>query len=204
MTVFSRERGILAFRILAAVLALLPLVLLLTDLLQSALGPDPGEVVTERLGLAAFQLLLITLAMTPLKRLTGWPGWVRMRRQLGLFCFFYACLHLLAFLQFVVGWQDLWPSFTRRPYIVAGLLAFLILLPLAVTSTQGMMRRLGKRWKPLHRGVYVAALAAWVHFLWQARSDIGEMLAYGLLLGALLGLRLWWSSAVRRRVGAGR
>lgn len=200
MTAQTRERLITVFRLLVAALALLPLVLLATDISQSALGPDPGEVVTERLGLTAFQLLLITLAMTPLKRLTGWAGWLRVRRQLGLFCFFYACLHVLAFLQFVIGWQDLLASFTKRPYILAGLLAFLVLLPLALTSTRGMIRRLGKRWKLLHRGIYLAAIAAWVHFLWQARSDIGEMLAYGLVLALLLGCRLWWSTGVRERL----
>ncbi|MDX1634659.1 MAG: protein-methionine-sulfoxide reductase heme-binding subunit MsrQ [Marinobacter sp.] len=190
----------LLFRLLIAGLALVPLGLLVRGVLQGALGPDPGEVVTESLGLAAFQLLLATLAMTPLRRITGWPGWLRVRRQLGLFCFFYASLHLLAFLQFVVGWQDLTASFTKRPYILAGLVAFIILLPLALTSTRGMMRRLGKRWKRLHSGVYLAAVAAWVHFLWQARGDIGEMLAYGVILAVLLGLRLWWSAAVQKRL----
>ncbi len=200
MTILARERVITGFRMLVAALALLPLVLLVADISRSALGPDPGEVVTERLGLTAFQLLLVTLAMTPLKRLTGWSGWLRVRRQLGLFCFFYACLHLLAFLQFIIGWQDILASFTKRPYILAGLLAFLILLPLALTSTRGMVRRLGKRWKLLHRGIYPAAIAAWVHFLWQARSDVGEMLAYGLVLALLLGCRLWWSAGVRERL----
>lgn len=192
------------FRLTAAALALVPLLRLVLDIVQQQLGPDPGEVVTKALGLAAFQLLLVTLAMTPLRKATGWAGWLRIRRMLGLFSFFYATLHVLAFLQFIVGWQDLWASFTRRPYIIFGLIAFAGLIPLAVTSTRGMMRRLGKRWKNLHRSIYGIALAAWLHFLWQARSDIGEMVLYGAVLMLLLGVRLFWSPGIRRRLLPGR
>lgn len=188
---------VLGCRLLAAQIALVPLGLLVADFLLGRLGPDPGPEVTEALGIAAFQLLLVTLAMTPLQRWTGWPGWIRMRRMLGLFCFFYALLHLLAFLQFILGWQDLWSTFTKRPYIIAGSIALLILIPLAATSTKGMMRRLGRRWKSLHRGIYLATLAAWVHFIWQARSDIGEMVAYGLVVLLLLGVRVWWWQSAR-------
>lgn len=195
----ASRRGLLAFRALVALAALLPLALLVSRLTGGDLGPDPGQEVTESLGLAAFQLLLATLFMTPLRKWTGWPGWIRVRRMLGLFSFFYVVLHVLAFLQFILGWQDVWATFTKRPYIVAGLAAFLLMVPLAVTSTQGMVRRLGKRWKVLHKSIYVVALAAWVHFLWQARSDIGEMVVYGAVVVLLLGLRLWWSPAVRHR-----
>lgn len=188
------------FRLTAAALALVPLIRLLLDIVQQQLGPDPGEVVTKALGLAAFQLLLITLAMTPLRKITGWVGWLRIRRMLGLFSFFYAVLHVLAFLQFIVGWQDLWASFTKRPYIILGLVAFAGMLPLALTSTKSMMKRLGKRWKSLHRFIYVIALAAWAHFLWQARSDIGVMVLYGAVLLLLLGMRLFWSPVLRRKV----
>ncbi|WP_235937603.1 sulfite oxidase heme-binding subunit YedZ [Marinobacter caseinilyticus] len=172
-------------------------------MLYSRLGPDPGEVVTKSLGMAAFQLLLATLCLTPLRKLTGWPGWLRVRRMLGLFSFCYAALHVLAFFQFIIGWQDLWSSFTRRPYIIFGLIAFVIMVPLAATSSKAMMRRLGKRWKVLHRGVYIVAVSAWVHFLWQARSDVGEMLAYGFLLLFLLVARVIWSSAFKRRFVSG-
>lgn len=194
--------GLLAFRALVALAALLPLALLVSRLISGDLGPDPGQEVTESLGLAAFQLLLATLCMTPLRKWTGWPGWVRVRRMLGLFSFFYVVLHVLAFLQFILGWQDVWATFTKRPYIVAGLAAFLLMVPLALTSTQGMVRRLGKRWKALHKSIYIVALAAWVHFLWQARSDIGEMVVYGAVVLLLLALRLWWSPAVRHRFAA--
>ncbi|WP_228289236.1 protein-methionine-sulfoxide reductase heme-binding subunit MsrQ [Marinobacter salinisoli] len=157
------------------------------------LGPDPGQELTQALGLAALQLLIATLCMTPMQRWTGWVGWVRIRRMLGLCAFFYACLHVLSFLQFMVGWQDLWATFTTRPYIIAGSVAFLVLIPLSLTSTRGMMRRLGPNWKRLHRLAYLSVVAAWVHFVWQARSDIGEMLVYGLLIAVLLWFRWRWN-----------
>ncbi len=192
-------KAMLAFRLVAWLLASVPLLLLLADITRSRLGPDPGEAVTQALGLAAFQLLLATLCMTPLRKFTGWVGWLRVRRMLGLFSFFYAVLHVLSFLQFIIGWQDLWSSFTKRPYIVFGFVAFAIMVPLAITSTKGMMKRLGKRWKSLHKGVYLIAISAWVHFFWQARSDIGEMVAYGVVLVLLLGARVVWSPAFKQR-----
>lgn len=172
--------------------ALLPLGFILKDVFTGAIGPDPGQAITERLGLTAFQLLLLTLAITPLKQVTGWGGWLSFRRMLGLFVFFYASLHILAFLQLLVGWSDLWASFTRRPYIIAGATAFLLMVPLAATSTRVMMKRVGRRWKPLHRLIYPAAVLVWVHFLWQARSDITEMVIYGAILSLLLLLRVYW------------
>lgn len=181
-----------AFRLLVALMAAAPLLVLGSDIARQSLGPDPGQEVTEFLGLVSFQLLVITLCMTPLKRWTGWSGWVRVRRMLGLFAFFYALLHVFSFLQFILGWSDLWATFTKRPYIVAGALAFLMMLPLALTSTKGMMRRLGKGWKPVHKLIYAVVLAAWVHFIWQARSDVGEMLVYGLLIIGLLIVRWRW------------
>ncbi len=199
----SSESRALGFHLSIAVLACVPGLILVSDMLYSRLGPDPGEVVTKSLGMAAFQLLLATLCLTPLRKLTGWPGWLRVRRMLGLFSFCYAALHVLAFFQFIIGWQDLWSSFTRRPYIIFGLIAFVIMVPLAATSSKAMMRRLGKRWKVLHRGVYIVAVSAWVHFLWQARSDVGEMLAYGFLLLFLLVARVIWSSAFKRRFVSG-
>ncbi|MBW4936384.1 protein-methionine-sulfoxide reductase heme-binding subunit MsrQ [Marinobacter sp. F4206] len=185
---------LLLFRVSAVVLASAPLVVLIWTLLDGGLGPDPGQAITESLGLAAFQLLLATLCMTPLSRWSGWSGWLRIRRMLGLFAFFYASLHVLAFLQFIVGWFDLWATFTKRPYIMAGAVAFLCLVPLAVTSTRGMVRRLGgARWKRLHRLIYLAVVVAWVHFVWQARSDIGEMVYYAVIVIWLLALRWQWS-----------
>lgn len=183
----------LVFRVVVAILALVPLFLLLWVLVNDRLGPDPGQAVTESLGMAAFQLLLVTLMMTPLRRWTGWGGWLRIRRMLGLFAFFYAALHVLAFLQFILGWGDLWATFTKRPYIIAGLVAFVLLFLLAVTSPASAMRRLGRSWKPLHRLVYPAVVIAWVHFVWQARSDVTEMVIYGVAVVLLLAVRGYWS-----------
>ncbi len=189
----GKRRGfILAFRLSVALLACMPLLVLAVSIAGRKLGPDPGQQVTESLGLAALQLLIATLCMTPLKRWTGWSGWLRVRRMLGLFAFFYAVLHVLAFLQFILGWQDLWATFTKRPYIVAGAVSFLMLIALAFTSTRRMTRRLGKYWKPLHKLVYPAVVVAWVHFIWQARSDVGEMAIYGFVILGLLAVRAKW------------
>lgn len=188
----SRSAALRAFRLAAAAFASTPLVLVVLDILNQSLGPDPGQEVTEALGLAALQLLLATLFMTPLQRWTGWSGWLRIRRMLGLFAFFYASLHVLAFLQFILGWNDLWATFTKRPYIIAGAVSFLLLVPLAATSTRWMMKKLGRQWKPLHRSIYPAVVIAWLHFIWQARSDVGEMVVYGVIVLGLLALRWRW------------
>jgi len=193
--IVDRSGSVLIFRLLVAFLASVPLLVLVINIAGQSLGPDPGQEVTESLGIAAFQMLIVTLCITPLKRWTGWAGWIRVRRMLGLFAFFYALLHVVAFLQFILGWSDLWATFTKRPYIVAGALSFVMLIPLALTSTKGMMRRLGKNWKPLHKLVYPIVVAAWIHFIWQARSDIGEMVVYGLVIVGLLALRWKWSGA---------
>nr|BBJ02914.1 hypothetical protein YBY_07620 [Marinobacter nauticus] len=181
-----------AVKVVVFCAALVPLLLLILDVVLGRIGPDPGQEITERLGIAAFQLLLVTLLITPLKKLTGWNGWLRHRRMLGLFAFFYAVLHVFAFLQLILGWGDLWATFTRRPYIVLGAVAFLLMVPLALTSTKAMMRRTGRHWKPLHRLIYVSVVFAWLHFLWQARSDVTEMVVYGVVLLGLLGLRVYW------------
>lgn len=182
----------LPFRILVFLLSCVPLALLVLDIATGSLGPDPGQTVTETLGLSALQLLIVTLSMTPLARWSHWSGWIKVRRMVGLFAFFYATLHLMAFLQFILGWTDLWATFTKRPYIIFGSLAFLLLIPLAATSTKAMMRRLGRRWKPLHRLIYPAVALVWLHFIFQARSDITEMVIYGLVLVFLLVIRGHW------------
>jgi sulfoxide reductase heme-binding subunit YedZ len=183
------EHQLLVFKVTVFLLALLPLADLVWGIVNSRLGPDPGEAVTRSLGLATFQLLLATLAMTPLQRLTGLVAWVRVRRMLGLFALFYGIIHLLAYLQFIAGWGDLVNEVVERPFITMGSAALVMMVPLGLTSTKGMMRRLGKRWKQLHKLTYVIALMGWIHFIWQARSDIGEMVAYGAVLLLLLGFR---------------
>ncbi|NNC55579.1 MAG: sulfoxide reductase heme-binding subunit YedZ [Pseudomonadales bacterium] len=177
-----------AIKSLIYVIALLPLLQLVLGVRSDSLGPHPGEAIMEQLGLAALWLLIATLACSPLRRLTGSAEPLRFRRLLGLFCFFYACLHLLAFSILIVGfdWQQLLQEFSERGYIVAGLAAILCMLPLALTSTRGWQRRLGARWKTLHQLVYLAAIFVLVHLWWQVRSDYGEALLYTVLLGGLL------------------
>jgi len=140
----------------------------------------------------------VTLSVTPVRRLTGWNWLIRLRRMLGLFAFFYACLHFFTYVgidQFF-DWRTIVADIAKRPYITVGFASFLLLIPLAVTSTNAMQRRLGgKRWQRLHRLVYVAAAGGVVHYLWLVKKDISQPLLYGLLLVVLLGMRLAWRFA---------
>jgi sulfoxide reductase heme-binding subunit YedZ len=142
----------------------------------------------------ALRLLLLSLAMTPLRRLLGQPWPIRFRRLVGLYAFFYACLHLSIYLVLDLGgyWTQIFEDIAKRPYITVGFGAWLLLLPLALTSTRGWIRRLGRRWGQLHRLVYVAGGLAVLHFLWLVKSDLREPLVYAAVLALLLGLRLWW------------
>lgn len=133
-----------------------------------ALGPDPGKTLVDRLGLGALVLLLLTLAMTPLQKLSGWPGWIAVRRQLGLWCFTYVLLHLSAYCVFILGldWGQLGIELSKRPYIIVGMLGFICLFLLAITSNRFAMRKLGSRWKKLHRLVYLILGLGLLHMLW--------------------------------------
>lgn len=159
---------------------------------SSALGPDPGKVIIDRLGLGALVLLLITLSLTPLQKMTSWKGWVLVRRQLGLWTFTYAALHFCSYQAFVLGWDfsRLGIELQKRPYVIVGFFAVLGLLPLALTSNRYSMRKLGKQWKPLHRLIYIALVMALLHMFWITRSDIREWLIYASIGGLLLVLRL--------------
>ncbi|TKS55263.1 sulfoxide reductase heme-binding subunit YedZ [Luteimonas yindakuii] len=158
-----------------------------------ALGPDPVAMIEHTLGLWALRLLLLTLAVTPLRQLSGQPQLLRFRRMLGLYAFFYASLHFAAWLvlDLRLDWGGVATEIARRPFITVGFLAWLLLLPLAVTSTRGWMRRLAGAWQRLHRLVYVIASLAVLHFWWVVKSDIREPLLYAVLLAVLLGWRLW-------------
>lgn len=157
-----------------------------------ALGPDPGKALVDNLGQGGLVLLLLTLAMTPLQRLTRWNGWILVRRQLGLWCFAYICLHLCAYLVFILGldWTQLGVELRKRPYIIVGTLGFLGLLPLALTSNKYSMRKLGSGWKKLHRLVYVILALGLLHMLWVVRSDIERWSLYAAIGVFLLLLRL--------------
>jgi methionine sulfoxide reductase heme-binding subunit len=173
-------------------LCVLPLAWLIWDTLHDQLGTDPVAQLEHRSGLWALRLLLATLAITPLRRLTGRAEPVRFRRMLGLFAFFYACVHLTIYLVVDLGgyWSQLLTEIVKRPYITVGFTAWLLLVPLALTSTRGMMRRLGRQWQRLHRLVYPIALLAVLHFLWLVKADHTEPLAYLAILAGLMLLRL--------------
>ena len=168
-----------------------------------ALGADPVAAIEHFLGLWALRFLVLSLAVTPLRQLTGWTVLLRFRRMLGLYAFFYATLHFTAYLVLDLRgyWADVFAEIAKRPYITVGFLAWLLLVPLAATSTQAAMRRLGRTWGRLHRLVYAVAVLAVLHFWWLVKSDIREPLLYAVILATLLGWRAW-KSLSRRRTAA--
>ena len=178
------------------ILALVPAALLVSDTLTDHLGANPIEAITHRTGDWTLRFLLLTLAITPLRRLTRWHALIRLRRMLGLYAFFYALLH---FLTYVVLGQELDPTamvddVMKHPYVMVGFAAFVGLIPLAATSTNGMVRRLGgRRWQRLHRLVYLIAVSGVLHYAWLVKADLRDPLFYGALLAMLLGYRLWYT-----------
>jgi len=181
--------------------ALLPLLLLLQDALSNRLGVDPAKTIVDELGTWAMIFLWLTLAVTPARLLLNWRTPIRYRRMLGLFAFAYASLHLAAVITFILGWRAdlLVREVTERPYVIVGFLAFLILLPLALTSTKGWQLRLGRRWRSLHRWIYLASILVLLHFIWLIRASYSEALFYGLILAFLLGIRLYKNRNGRTR-----
>jgi len=184
--------GVLLWRLAVFVAALCPPLWWLYQAWIFALGPDPGKALVDKLGTGALVLLLLTLSLTPLSRLTRWKLWPVIRRQLGLWTFTYALLHFLGYLAFVLGFDlsQLGVELQRRPYIIVGAAALLILLALAVTSNRPAMRRLGKRWKELHRLAYLVLGLGLLHYLWIVRSDLEEWAIYATIGAALLAFRL--------------
>ncbi len=175
------------------VLCLLPLTASLWQAL-SGQAVNPVETLTRDSGSWALNLLLAGLAISPLRRL-GAPGWLlRLRRMLGLYAFFYASVHLLIYLWLdqLFDWGAIGHDIIKRPFITVGMAAFALLLPLAITSTDGWLRRLKRRWGQLHRLVYPLAVLAVIHYLWLVKRDLTEPLLYAAVLALLLGLRLWW------------
>ena len=159
---------------------------------SDALGADPVAEVEHRLGLWALRFLILVLAITPLRHLTGQTGLLRFRRMLGLYVFAYATLHFAAYLALDLRgyWTQIFEEIAKRPYITVGFIAWLLLVPLAITSTRGWMRRLGRRWGQLHKLVYAIGVFAVLHFWWLVKSDIREPALYAGLLAVLLGARL--------------
>lgn len=185
-------------------LALLPFARLIQATLDDALGANPIEALTHATGDWTLRFLLITLALTPLRRLTGWSWLLRFRRMSGLFAFFYACLHFSIWfgLDQSLRLSAMLEDVVKRPYITIGFIAFVLLIPLAVTSTRGMMRRLGRNWQRLHRLIYPIAMLGVLHFVWLVKADWREPAIYAAILAVLLVARapaLW----TRRRSTAG-
>lgn len=178
-------------KVMVFLLCLIPLGLLLWDLLQDNLGANPIEEVIHQTGDWTLRFLLITLSLTPLRQITGSGTWIQFRRMMGLYAFFYACLHLLSYvvLDQFFDWPAILKDIIKHPYITVGFAAWLMLVPLALTSTKGMMRRLGRRWKSLHKLVYVIAVFGVIHYAWLVKADYREPIIYGLILALLLGMR---------------
>lgn len=198
----------LKFKILkvgAFVSCLIPLGLLGLDAYADNLGANPIEVITRSTGTWTLVFLLVTLSITPLRKISGWQPLIKLRRMLGLYAFFYASLHFTTYI-----WLDQFFDFAemikdvaKRPFITVGFMSFVLTLPLALTSTSGMIRRLGKRWQQLHRLVYAIAIGGVVHFLWLVKADVRRPLIYGSVLTLLLAYRLAmrWRSALHIRFG---
>ncbi len=185
---------IIEYRIKPAlfVLCLLPCAAVFYLGFSNQLGPDPAERLVKELGEWAITMLWITLAVTPLRQLTGQSWLTRLRRMFGLFTLFYASVHFLSYATFMLGWSPalLADDLLERPYIVVGFLALVLLIPLGVTSTDAWRRRLKRRWVQLHRLVYVIAVLAMIHFAWTAKAGYGEQAVYFAILLVLMGFRL--------------
>ena len=193
MRVFLRNPKLWLFA-----LCLLPLARLIALGFTGSLGANPIEFITRSTGTWTLVGLMVTLSVTPLRRLTGRAELIRFRRMLGLFAFFYACLHFVTYI-----WLDQFfdpaaiaKDIVKRPFITVGFTAFLLLIPLAATSTRAMIRRLGRRWQQLHRLVYAIAILGVVHYLWLVKKDLTEPLIYGGVLALLLLMRMPWGVAL--------
>ena len=187
------------------VLAAAPAAWLAVRAATGRLSVNPIEDITLTTGFWALRCLVATLAITPLRRLTGWNGLIKYRRMLGLFAFFYAALHVATYvvLDLFFAWELILADVAKRPFITAGAVAFAAMVPLALTSTRGWIRRLGRRWQLLHRLVYLSAIAAAVHYLWKVKVMVGSPVNYALLVAVLLAFRLAWWWRQRRRAPLG-
>jgi sulfoxide reductase heme-binding subunit YedZ len=179
--------------------ALIPAAALVYGFYTNDLTANPGDYITDQTGTWTLAMLVISLTVTPLRRITKWNELIKLRRMLGLFAFFYGTLHMLT-------WAWLFNRFDttlmvedviKRPFITVGMATFLILLSLAVTSNRFAIRRLGRKWQTLHRLVYLAAIGGVVHFWWLVKADISEPRRWALAVGALLGFRVWWAWRAR-------
>ena len=194
-------------KVLVFLLWLVPFAVLLWRIIHSDLGPNPVQFVEYTTGKWTLRVLVLTLAITPARKLLRMPQLIRFRRMLGLFAFFYVCLHFLSYLgidKYFI-WGSIGSDLHKRPYIIAGFTGFVLLVPLALTSTAASIRWLGgKRWRMLHRLIYLTAVAGVIHYYWQVKSDKRAPLAYAAIFGLLFAWRIgdWWLRRERRPVGA--
>jgi sulfoxide reductase heme-binding subunit YedZ len=181
--------------------AAIPAAALVYGFYTSDLTANPGDYITDQTGTWALGFLLISLTVTPIRRLTGWNEAIRLRRMLGLFSFFYATLHMLTWVVFIHFFYVTFmiEDVVKRPFITVGMTTFLILLALAVTSNRFAIRKLGRKWQTLHRLAYVAAIGGVTHFWWLVKQDTSEPQRWALAVAGLLGLRLWWTYQKRLR-----
>jgi sulfoxide reductase heme-binding subunit YedZ len=189
-----RSGQLATIKVALFVLCLVPLARLVYGGITNVLGANPIETITRSTGWWTLFLLMATLMVTPLRKVTGANWLLRLRRMLGLFAFFYACVHFTTFI-----WFDHWfdvaeivKDVIKRPFVTVGFAAFVLLLPLAFTSTNAMVRRLGRNWQRLHRLVYAIAILGVVHFWWLVKRDLTEPIVFSAVLAALLGTRLYW------------
>ena len=204
--VVNQKRAVLALKVVLWLSALAPAAWVVVGYQREWLGANPTERMTHVTGMTTLVLLLVTLAVSPVRRLTGWNPVIRLRRPLGLFAFFYASVHFTIWLALynVFNVDYIVEDIAERPYITVGFTAFLILIPMAVTSTKGWIRRLGKKWTVLHRGIYVAAALGVVHFYWLVKADTRLPLLLGGCLLVLMAYRVQRSleGRAKRRVRA--
>jgi len=180
-------------KVLVFIVGLLPVAWIVWRGFHGNLTADPITFITHTTGDWTLRFLIITLAITPLRKILRQPQLIRFRRMLGLFAFFYACLHFSTWigLDKFFNWNEMWKDVAKRPFITVGFTGFVLMIPLAITSTAGMIRRLGgRRWQKLHRLIYVSAIAGVVHYYWLVKSDVRKPLMYAFIVGILLAWRL--------------
>jgi len=183
-----------AAKVLVFLACLTPFVWLAIRTLTGRLGINPVEDLELTTGIWSLRFLVVTLAVTPVRRLTGWNRVIQYRRMFGLFTFFYVCVHFAIYIgidQFF-AFGSILKDVAKRPFITMGFTAFVLMIPLALTSTKGWIRRLGRRWQLLHRLIYISAVCASVHYLWKVKVMIGSPVYYALVIGLLLGFRIAW------------
>lgn len=199
ITKVPNKKQIQLIKMAVFLLALVPLMRLIWLGVQDNLSANPIEFIERSTGFWALFILLITLSMTPIRLLTKRAWQIQLRRMLGLFMFFYACLHITTYfwLDFSFDWVSITKDIAKHPRILVGFAAFVLTIPLALTSNNAMIRRLGRHWKQLHQLVYIIAILVIVHFWWLVKKDIREPLLYGVILLVLLGIRIYYKSSSR-------